>query len=388
MDLLNHSLDEPSRITADENDQNLFLVQPSNKSKDSETDYISVQRAQGYGGPLTIGTLISKNGQIKKVTILDHNDTSAFIDILISKKLLEAFEEIQIQNGFNDINSVDGISGATFSSRAVRDTVLKSADHLSTRLFSKSYPRFDDPFTFDERTAMVGSLLCIAIICVYLKLNRLRIFVLTGSFILLGFYLNTQLTLTQFTGLLLGYFPGIQNDLWWYLLVCGTLLFTLLLRRNFYCYWICPFGACQELASKIGAPRIPLHSKIQQKAKLVRLLLLILFLMIAVLRKNPSIAGYEPFSLLFAQKGNNTQWIWFPALIFAFFFIPRIWCRYFCGVGLVLDWAAKLFSKVRTKTNQEPSPSNPGKSLKLKLSDFVSISILMFILVSILTKLF
>ncbi|MGN0240449.1 MAG: FMN-binding protein [Candidatus Weimeria sp.] len=77
---------------------------------------------QGFGGTTTLSVTV-KNGRIKSISVLSHNDTPAFF-----KKASALLSEIVSKNG---TSGIDAVSGATYSSRGIIEAVnsaLKKAD--------------------------------------------------------------------------------------------------------------------------------------------------------------------------------------------------------------------------------------------------------------------
>jgi polyferredoxin len=64
--------------------------------------------------------------------------------------------------------------------------------------------------------------------------------------------------------------------------------------------------------------------------------------MIGLVTVNPSAGAYEPFSMIFSLQGDGIQWFIMPAVIVGCFFIPDMFCRFFCPAGEMLTLLVNL----------------------------------------------
>jgi polyferredoxin len=193
------------------------------------------------------------------------------------------------------------------------------------------------PFKFGSKEIAVIALVILAVIGVASKQRKLRWIALIGSLVFIGFQYNTSISLANIAALLMGNFPPIRENLVWYILLIGIPIITFILGKNVYCFWLCPFGALQEITAKVGGGKFKCCNKaIETKAAKLRYILIYLALIGAFLTKTPSFAGYEPFATLFGRQGFGIQWLILPVVFFSSFFISRFWCRFFCP-GLILN---------------------------------------------------
>jgi polyferredoxin len=181
-----------------------------------------------------------------------------------------------------------------------------------------------------------------------MKIGKLRYLTLAAGIVFLGFYFNSAISLSNLSVIFLGYFPPLSEKLFWYMLVVGALLIILIYGKNLYCFWLCPFGAIQELVAKIGGVNIQLSKKTITYAGYISYLLTWAALMIIFTTANSSLGSYEPFATLFGLEGFGVQWYILPVVILGAFVLNRFWCRFFCPVGVVL----RLVMKVRFRAKQ------------------------------------
>jgi len=305
--------------------------------KEEKTGYVVIEQAVAYGGPIKMVTGINPQGKIVGTVIAAHKDTPSFIDKVIDQKYLERFIGKDITDPLSIDKDIDRISGATFSSRGIAKAVSQGSHAVAREQFGLDVKDEVQPFKFGSKEISVIALVILMVIGVAFKQRKLRWVALLGSLVFIGFQYNTPISLANIAALLMGNFPSIRENLVWYILLIGIPVITFIIGKNFYCFWLCPFGALQEITAKVGGGKFKCCNKaIEAKAAKLRYILIYLALIGAFLTKSPSFAGYEPFATLFGRQGFGIQWLILPVVFFTSFFISRFWCRFFCP-GLILN---------------------------------------------------
>ncbi|AFV03398.1 MULTISPECIES: 4Fe-4S binding protein [unclassified Dehalobacter] len=305
--------------------------------EEEKIGYVVIEQAVAYGGPIKMVTGIDLKGKIVGTVIAAHKDTPSFIDKVIEQKYLEKFIGKDITDPLSINKDIDRISGATFSTRGIAKAVSQGSHAVARSEFGLNVKDEVEPSKFGSKEIAVIALVILMVIGVAFKQKKLRWLVLLGSLVIIGFQYNTPISLANITGLLMGNFPSVRENLVWYILLIGIPVITFILGKNVYCFWLCPFGALQEITAKVGGGKFKCCNKrIEAKAAKIRYILIYLALIGAFLTKTPSFAGYEPFATLFGRQGFGIQWLILPVVIFSSFFISRFWCRFFCP-GLILN---------------------------------------------------
>lgn len=149
--------------------------------------------------------------------------------------------------------------------------------------------------------------------------------------------------------------PGqILNNLPLSMLVVFTLVTTLLWGRIF-CSSLCPFGALQDIITRL-TPRHWQHSlsrvfprRWHERLLYVKYAVLALILVVAVAVPTVSIFQYaEPFGTLFFLSASMTLWSILLVILLGCMLIPRFYCRYLCPLGAALG-VLSLVSPLRIK---------------------------------------
>ncbi len=309
--------------------------------------YVPVESAYGYGGPTVVATEIDEKGQLGRVMVLDHKETPSYFVRVSKSGFFEQFNKKDVGDSFLLSEDIDAVSGATVSSRAFSEAVRVGSHRVGRDLLNREIVEPERQWQPGRDSMILIALYALVLIGVYFKQPRVRYLTLAGGLIFLGFYANSAISLSNFSAIMLGYLPSIAEKTFWWLLVVGTLLFTLVMGRNLYCSWLCPFGAIQELTAKISGINLRLDRRVIRYARYISYVLTWAALMIVFLTSNPALGTYEPFATLFGHEGIGVQWFILPIVILGSFVLKRFWCRFFCPVGLVLNLSCRLNRKSR-----------------------------------------
>jgi hypothetical protein len=311
--------------------------------------YVAVETSNGYGGPTTIATEVDAKGVIQRVLVLEHKETPAFFKNLQDERYFKQFESVKVNSAFVLDKGIDVVSGATISSKAFGQAVQAGGHNIGRELLNMSIPEKEKDFIFGIKEIILIIFFVLVMIGSIKKIAVLRYVILAASAVILGFYLNSAISISNIATILLGYFPSIIEKASWWILVGGTLIMILLYGKNLYCYWLCPFGAIQEFATKIGGINIKLNRRTITVAKYLGPFLTWLALMIIFITSNTTVASYEPFATIFGLRGTSVQWFIMPTVILGSFFITRFWCRFFCPVGVVLRITLRIRTQIKTR---------------------------------------
>ena len=324
----------------DRHGQGLFLIHRS------DTLWAKLKTAEnnGYGGPLEVGVVINRDMTIEDVVVIAERETRSFFNRLLKKNFFEQFRGLSVSEKFEPGKTIDGVSGATVSSVAFTRAIRKAAHQYAKSEHGLAGLSPSPALKFGTGEIAVLALL-IWSAALYFKKNKVLQYLMhLSALVLIGFYLNLSISITNFGSVLQGYFPNIYDHLVWYMLTIGVLLVAIVFGKNIYCYRICPFYAVQWMANQISGINLNPGSRIGKLAKYLAGVLLWASLLIGFLTATPSSGSYEPFATIFSFEGEGVQWFIFPAVFFTAFFIKDVFCRYYCPVGSFLKF---LIVKVR-----------------------------------------
>ena len=176
------------------------------------------------------------------------------------------------------------------------------------------------------------------------KSSNIRWLTLAYTLIYLGFYDGSFLSVSHITnGLKLG--PSLfLSDLPLLSIVVFTVVTTLFWGRVF-CSSLCPFGALQDIITRIMPKRwqLKVPQAIHDKALYIKYAILALLVVTALTFSELNLFQYfEPFGTLFYFSRSLLLWTILIAFLLASMFISRFYCRYACPLGAALGVASFL----------------------------------------------
>lgn len=317
-------------------------------------NYIVVDEAQGYGGPLHIATVISPGGEIDRTIVIDNKETPSWFNKLEIMGFFEQFKGLHVAGVLEPGEDIDVITRATVSSNAFSRAIRNGSHMVGREYLGQTIVEKPVPWNFGVNEIALLGLYLLMLVGVFAKQKMLRYITLAGACLLIGFHLHNPIALSSLTSVALGFIQPLRENVFWWLLVFGTLGFTFLLGKNLYCSWLCPFGAIQEFAAKIGGINIGLNKKVFAVAKHLRYVLTWAALMVIFITSNGPYGSYEPFGTIFGLNGLPAQWYALPVIILGSFVLSRFWCRFFCPVGVVLDSVYKVRRKINKLFGRAP----------------------------------
>ncbi|MBP5407399.1 4Fe-4S binding protein [bacterium] len=287
----------------------------------------------GFGGNLRVVVGISPEGKIAGVELGENYESYGFIERVRSEGFFKKWNGLSVEEAAKA--DVDTVSGATMSTTAIKSMVALNLSKYSgmkiaadqqdlTPLWLKiavfvilAYSLF--AFFFPQKTA------------------KFRIFHLAALAVVLGFISGSALSIESFKNWLttgnIALVPLV--------ILCAALLLPIISGRNFYCNFVCPFGAMQELLGKIPLPKKSFPPKFMKAVSIFKVLLLVVIYILMIFKVVTDFTVFEPFSAFKFEAAS------LPSLVIAAFFlivslfINRPWCRLFCPTGTLLNMLRK-----------------------------------------------
>lgn len=324
------------------NNKPLTYAAYKNDGQDSIIGYVTLGSAVGYGGPLDVLVASDTRGDIVEIKVVNHKETPSFFFKVIHENFLDQFDGESIKNQFKIGEDIDAISGATLTSRGISNAVKQASHHVAVNQLNMEVLEGEHQISLTIRELSVVLLFVLSIMGIVRSNKRIRWISMITSIFVLGFWLNSAIAIANFVVLVKGFMPSVYENLLLYLLIFGVIGLVLFFGKNVYCYWLCPFGALQEIMGKIGGTPIKINSKVNKGLMKLPYLLAWIAVMIALLKNSPGISSYEPFGNIFGLQGLVIQWLLIPVILIASMFISRFWCKYFCPVGVVMYLLVRL----------------------------------------------
>jgi hypothetical protein len=323
--------------------------------------FVATPSADGYGGPLRVAVAVNPFGEVIGAVIAEDKETPAWMKRVVRSGLLRSLVGKTYSDAFEVGTDVDGVTGATNTSKALAEAVLAGSRTVARRL---DLPVDDLPppaIVFGVPEVVLLALFAVGYFGhqgSFRFARQARWFSMLVGMVVLGFIYNLPLTLAYITRLLLGYWPQWQTNLYWYFLVGGILFVFTVDNKNPYCRWFCPFGAAQECMGAIGGAKSLSPGRFAGLLTWLQRLLALAAILLGVYLRSPGLASYELFGTLFDLLGSSLQFAALGLVLIAALFITRPWCNYLCPIRPVVDYiqiVRELVKEQWRKIRTEPA---------------------------------
>ena len=309
--------------------------------------------AQGYGGPMEVFVWSDTTAKISGIEIGENSETLAYLNKLKRKSFFSQFTGKPLNNKLLIHTDIEAVSGATISSTAIANACRDASWEMAKNTYSLDLPSIEQHWIFGLKEILALLVFVLAFLSVFLKNKILRYTSLGISLVTIGFMFNSAISVTQFGRIFLGYIPDIHQHFVWWILLVGTISLIIIYGKNIYCNAICPFHALQLLLSKLSGENLKMPQQLNKHLLSTPKYLLWFCLVLILISKNPTIASYEPFAMVFSLEGAGIQWYILPAALFGSLISSNFFCRYFCPVGAGFNLLVKYRNKsVKSLTNQ------------------------------------
>ena len=302
----------------------------------------------GYNSITPLNIYLDSEDKIVEVEVCENRESRGYLNKVINSGFLDLWDGMTPEESAN--HHVDAVSGCTFSSMSIAQSLQARMQWLS-----QQEARYSLDWKLLARQSCVLLVTILATICFFMpKRKILRKITLLLSIIVLGFWTNSLLSLALFCNWLTN---GVSIFLQIPVLLVAVLaiILPLFTKRSFYCQYLCPFGAAQEFAGKLGRRttingqrsefRVGVNS-LFKIFSILRKVILIVLLMIFAFGTGLDLSVVEPFPIFNYQSIGFGIAIFAAVILIVSIFVRRPWCNYLCPTGTLLE----MFRKVRNGT--------------------------------------
>lgn len=178
-------------------------------------------------------------------------------------------------------------------------------------------------------------LLALVLYAFFAKSERVGAVTLAVTLIYLGFFDGGFLSVSHIaSGFAVG--PGFYLQDMALLFMVGFTVVTTLLFGRVFCGFLCPFGALQDLITRIVPRRLQrkLSQRIHDRAIYLKYGFLLLIVGLAAAPAHIGVYQYfEPFGTVFYLSSSPLLWSIAGGFLVASAVVPRFYCRYACPPG-------------------------------------------------------
>ena len=345
--ILGHDLREAHEAKALKNDtlevtpDGAFVVNTKPLAKD----------VQGYGGPVPLKIHI-KDGRVAAVEAEPNAESPDFFNR--AKELLNHWQNKSVDEALAE--SVDAVSGATFSSKAIIANMQRGL------AYAKQHGQWGEdgsvgalgtsaPPIVGSVSNSVGALgtsappivalivvLLGAVVPLFYNNRRLHLVQLAVNVVVLGLWTGTFVSYTLFLrifsgGVSLSAIGALAAPL---LMLIVALIYPLAGRSGHYCANVCPFGSAQELAGKLSRRKLRITPRVLKLLSVLRNLLWGVLMALLLTGTCTAWIDYELFTAFLYSSAS--VWVIVLAALFLVLsvWVPRPYCRFVCPTGALI----------------------------------------------------
>jgi hypothetical protein len=287
-------------------------------------------RQYGYGGivPLLIG--VDDSLKITKIILLPNNETFDYVRAVYEDKFLGRWRGVSLEDVVD--YGVDAVAGATHTSKAV----IAGVRHTAAAVVKSDASMITETSLWSTvKNIMFLGLMLLSLLIAFKKgMAKYRTIYMFLVLIIMGLILNTALSARLLHG-------WLQDGFSWRANWQSTTLFILALaisflgKRKFYCNYLCPMGALQELTNRF-TPFKKRTLPTRFKGLSIREVYLTLIAGALLLGFTPELSYLEPFMFFsFRIIGIGLIIFGLAVILFSLFF-NKPWCAV-CPTGCLLD---------------------------------------------------
>jgi len=299
----------------------------------------------GYSGPTPI-YIVEKGGRIEQVLAGANSESNEFFNTLYDKHFFEKWRGMTLDEAATA--QVDAVSGATYSSTAVIKTVRATVSNVAKLNLNQTVQT--SPLTTKNVVAVI--FLLIGLFVAFLRREKFwRMLQLVLNVVILGLWCGCFLSVSLFVNWLSHGLHSLQALVAFVMLLMAVIIPLVTKKKNYYCFYICPFGSAQELMGFLGFPKWNIPVQCMRFLVYTRRLILLVLLGLMWIGVAFELMNDEAFSVFLFDKAETEVLVLAGTFLFLSLFINRPYCRFVCPTGQLLSWSQGF--NVRIKKGKE-----------------------------------
>ncbi len=287
---------------------------------------------KGFGGSIPFAIVFNPDDKIRELYLLNHSETPSWIENLEDIGFFKTFVGMTAKEILS--TEINAITGATLSSNAIIESCNK---RLS--IYSKATSSNKKKSWVNILGIIVGFLFLIFAILSFINpkaLKRYRFFLIISSIGIIGFWQGDFLSLALFNNWLInGVNIGAQILLFTILIL--SILIPTITNKDFYCQYVCPFGASQELVGMITKKKANISQPVSKILKKLKFVFLFILFILLVSSLDFKLEDVEPFTSFRFKFASVSTMILALVILFLSIFFYKPWCRFLCPTGAFLS---------------------------------------------------
>lgn len=291
----------------------------------------------GYNGPLPLIIGIDRNQKVNGIILLPNQETRSYLQYIKSRNLLNRWTNQSLDTSLVFIN-VDAVSGATYSSSAIINTVKGTVSE-----YLKIKQNQQIRWLSIVRIALTLLLIALALNMLFTKrLKKFYYYFLLIVIAVFGIWFKQMLSIGLLHTWLTKEIP-LKSNIELICILLLSVIMSLLGHRKFYCNYLCPMGAVQVLVAKIS-PFKKRNLNLKFSRLTLRGIYLIFIGMALLLGFTLPLYDMEPFSAFSFSIASIPMLCAGGAIVVLSLFFNRPWCQ-LCPTGCLLDSVPTITKK-------------------------------------------
>jgi NosR/NirI family transcriptional regulator, nitrous oxide reductase regulator len=297
----------------------------------------------GYQGPTDALIAMNTQGQIVGMNVGESFDNEPYVGYVRKDGGFRAFwsqfdDRSLAKANLKDLG-MEGVSGATMSSMAIAESIVKAANELEESKLARAVTNqswYDNFYRAIGTAVVIG--LAIAICFSHWRGNRwVRTTYQLVVIGYLGFLQGEVLSVAMIVG-------WAQNGVPWrsatglLLLTIAALILPIATKRNVYCSHLCPHGAVQQLLPRRWQWKSGPSPSVKRLLEAIRPVLLLWVLCVVAWRLPFGLVEIEPFDAYAWRAAALASIVIAIGGLILSLFIPMGYCRYGCVTGGLLNY--------------------------------------------------
>ncbi|OQA02293.1 MAG: quinol dehydrogenase membrane component [Bacteroidetes bacterium ADurb.Bin408] len=286
----------------------------------------------GFAGPVHFVMGIDTKNTLVGIKLTEHNESPGYLDFITKEGFFDKLKNKPIESIVND--NIDAVSGASMTTNCIIKALKQKAAEYNKTSVKIQKTQIKKKIT-DGLTLLV---IAFSLLCYFTKyFKRFRLVLLSGSVILLGFVNGTFISMFLMYGWIQTGIPLFTQTILSVIFILAVVL-PLFINRSFYCDYLCPYGAAQELAGKILKKKqnIPFRERFLMKH--LREIIFLIVVLLLLLNVTFDLTNIEPFSAFIFVSASLTAIILAVLFLILSVFYNKPWCHYFCPTGQFLSF--------------------------------------------------
>ena len=292
------------------------------------TDFVTDN--YGYGGVVPILIGLDDKHHVVGITLLNNGETPDYLEYVTRGDFLQQWDNLSLREVQE--KKIDAVTGATMSSHAIIQGMRGTAaafHHSPVDSWEKR------PILSMIKDALFLVTVLLSLLFAFGKANkRLRPYYLILVVLVIGIILNKALSLFLMYSWLLNGIPWIMNwqSVLLFILAIGT---SFLGKRTYYCTYLCPMGALQEVVNKVSPFK---KREMPRRWKGISTKEAYLFFIADMLLFGfaPQLNYFEPFMAFSFKVAAYGFFIAGVAIVISSLFFTKPWCS-ICATGCLMD---------------------------------------------------